>query len=278
MTGRVCASVVAAITICILTVLPVFAGGLPKPKSNKPEAQKLIDQAWALYKADSSAETYKKCISLMEEADKLDPNNPDILTDIARYYWNYGDNLPKQTPEQKKLITGVYAKGMAAAEKSLKLKETVGGHYWYAVNRAAGLEFNSIVAQAAGFPIIYKHSQYVSKNDPQYWYGTYGRLWSEILVRVPKKAVELVNWDVQEAVAEIDRTIKIEPRFLDNYVYKARFLHVYFAKNDEALKLLDYVLKQDPNILPEEVTANKVAQRDARDLWKKITGKDYPAK
>ena len=270
---------IALAVFLLAAALPAFAGGLVKPTSKNAEAQKLIDKAWALEKTDSNAEIFKQCFTMLEQADKLDPNNVTILIDLSRYYWNYGDNLPKQTPEQKKKLEGVYAQGMAAAEKSLKLKETVPGHYWYAVNKAASLEFSSIMAQAAGFPTIYKHSQFVTKNDPSYYYGADGRLWSEILVRVPKKVVEIVGQKyVTQAQGEIDAAIKMEPRYLDNYVYKARFVYVYYGNKDEALKLLDQALKQDPNSMPEEVSANKVAQREGRELWKKITGKDYPQK
>lgn len=262
--------------LLLLFSMTAIAGGLPKPISTVAEAQKLIDKAWALERTDNTAEIYKQCASLLEQADKLDPNNHMILTDLARYYWSWGDNLPKATPEQQKFLVELYKKGLAAAEKSLKIKETVGGHYWYAVNKAASLEFSSIAAQAAGFPVIYKHYQYVAKNDPDYYYGANGRLWAEILSRVPKQVVKMVGWDVQEAVAEIDRSIKVEPRYFDNYVYKARFLYIYFGNKDEALKLIEHVLKQNPNIFPEEVTANKASQRAGRELWKKITGKDYP--
>jgi len=271
--------VIALVVFTLAAALPAFAGGLVKATSKNAEAQKLIDKAWALEKTDSNADIFKQCFTMLEQADKLDPNNVAILIEISRYYWNYGDNLPKQTPEQKKILEGLYAKGMGAAENSLKLKETVPGHYWFAVNKAASLEFSSIMAQAAGFPTIYKHSQYVTKNDPSYYYGADGRLWSEILVRVPKKVVEIVGTKyVTQAQSEIDAAIKMEPRYLDNYIYKARFVNTYYGNKDEALKLLDQALKQDPNSMPEEVTANKVAQRDGRELWKKITGKEYPQK
>lgn len=268
----------AVIIFVLLSASPALSGALPKPASKNAEAQKLIDQAWELDQSDSSAAIFKQCISLMEQADKLDPNNTSILNDLSRYYWNYGDNLPKQTEEQQDILEGIYSKGMAAAEKSLKIQETVGGHYWFAVNKAAGLEFSSILSQAAAFPSIYSHSQWVTDHDPNYYYGASGRLWSEILSRVPKKAVEIVGWDVQEAIDDINRAIKVEPRYLDNYLYKARFYWVYFGNKEEALKLLAYELEQDPNIFPEEVKANRVSQRDGRKLWKTITGKEYPQK
>ena len=276
---RRAALTISLVVFSLVAALPAFAGGLVKATSKNAEAQKLIDQAWALDRSDSSPEIFKQCIALMEQADRLDPNNTGILTDLARYYWSYGDQLPKATPEQKKLLEGIYAQGMAYAEKSLKIKETVGAHYWFAVNRAASMEFSNIMAQAAAFPTIYKHSMYVRKNDPSFDYGANGRLWTEIIVRVPKKVVEIVGEKyVTEAVMEIDNAIKAEPRFLDNYVYKARFVNTYYGKKDEALKLLETALKQDPNVLPEEVVANKIAQKNGRILWKKITGKDYPQK
>jgi len=259
--------------------LPALAGGLIKPASKNPEAQKLIDQAWALQKSDSNAEIFKQCISLMEQADRLDPNNPAILSDLSRYHWQYGDNLPKQTPEQQEKLAGIYTRGMEAADKSLKIKETSAGRYWYAVNKAASLEFSSIFAQAAAFPSLYRHTQYVLEHDPDYDYGAPGRLWAEILSRVPKKVVEIVGRRyVDDAMVQIDTAIEKEPRMLDNYNYKARFMYVYFEDKEAALKLLDTALKMDPNCLPDEVTGNKVAQRTGRQLWKTITGKDYPQK
>ena len=268
---------IAIAVFFIAAALPAWAGGLYKPSSKNPEAQKLIDQAWALSRTDSSAELFKQCVSWMEQADKLDPDNPTILIDISIYYWEYGDSLPKQTPEQKKNLEAIYAKGLAAAEKSIKLKETPPGVYWAAVNKAAGLEFSSIFAQAAAFPGLYKQTHYVIDHDPDYDYGAPGRLWSEILSRVPKKVVEIVGRKyVTEAMDLINAAIKQEPRFQDNYNYKARFIYIYFDNKDEALKLLDTELKMAPDVFPEEAVSNRVAQRTARQLWKKITGKEYP--
>ncbi len=272
------AVLVGGFLAAMLLSASAFAGPLAKPVSKNPEAQKLIDQAWALDHTDSNAQLYKQCMDLIEKADKLDPNNPAILTELSRYYWNYGDSLPKVTKEQHKMLEGIYGKGVAAAEKSLALKEDSGNHYWWAVNKSASLEFSGKIAQATAFLSIKKHSDWVQDHDPTYYYGAIGRLWSEILVRVPKVVVEIVRWNVQEAVDDINNAIKEEPRYLDNYCYKARFFWKYYEDKGEALKDLDYELKQDPNILPGELSANKVSQRDARELWKQITGKDYPNK
>jgi hypothetical protein len=263
----------------ILLASQAFAGGLIKPTSKNPEAQKLLDQAWNLYKADPSAKGYKECLGLAQQADKLDPNNPYILAEISRYYWEYGDKLPKQTKEQKKFLTDLYIKAMDAAQKSIALKETVEGHYWLAVNKAASLEFEGILSQAAGFPMIKKNSDYVAKHNPQFYYGANGRMWLEIIIRIPRVVVKMINWNVGEARDINDSAIKEEPHYLDNYIYKARFVYKYDGNKEEALKLVDYALKQDAGaILPGEVSANKAAQKNGRILWKQITGKEYPNK
>jgi tetratricopeptide (TPR) repeat protein len=271
-----------ALTIgLVLTILATqaMAGPLVKPVSKVPEAQKLIDQAWDQEKIDSNAKIFKACIDLLEKANKLDPNNDLILTELARYYWEYGDKSPKETADQKKFLEANYAKGQAYAEQSVKLKETVAGKYWWCTNRASGLEFSSIFAQAAAFPALKKTSDWVTDHDADYFYGAPGRLWSEILCRVPPVVVKMVGWNVQEAIDQINAAIKVAPGYLDNYLYKARFYHVYFKDDKTALELMDYELKQDVNtVLPTEVTRNKVSQRDAKALWKKITGKDYPNK
>jgi tetratricopeptide (TPR) repeat protein len=257
--------------------LPTWAGGLIKPVSKKPEAQKLIEKAWALQATEYNTANFRQCIAWMEQADKLDPNNNSILTDLSRYYWQLGDSLPKQTPEQQKKLMELYTHGKDLANTSMKIRETPDGHYWYAVNLAASLEFSSILSQAAAFPAIYSHTQYVLKHDPDYDYGAPGRLWAEILSRVPKKVVETVGQKyVDEAVREIDRSLKKFPLMIDNYVYKARFTYNYYGDKETALKLLDTALKMDPNAVPDEVTPNRTAQRTGRQLWKTITGKEYP--
>jgi len=263
----------------VLISARAVAGPLVKAASKNPEAQKLIDKAWALEATDSNAGIFKQCMDLIEQTNKLDSGNPAILAELARYYWEYGDNLPKATKEQQKVLEGIYGKGLAYAEQSVKLKETVGGKYWWCTNRASGLEFSSIFVQAAAFPALKKTSDWVTDQDADYFYGAPGRLWSEVLCRVPKIVVKMVGWDVQEAVDQINDAIKAAPGYLDNYVYKARFYHVYFNDDKTALELLDYNLKQDPDtVMPAEVMRNKVSQRDARELWKKITGKDWPNK
>jgi len=268
----------ATIVVSLLAAtLPAFAGGLVKATSKNPEAQKLIDQAWVLENTDYSAEIFKQCFSWMEEADKLDPNNPEILVDLSRYYWEHGDLLPKQTPEQKKSLVELYEKALKAAEKSLKLKETPAAHFWCAASKGAIKEFGSILAQAGAFSYVLRHTQYVMKHDRGYDYGAPGRLWAEVVSRVPKILVVMTG---QKYVAEVEQginwAIKEWPCIVDNHLYKARFMYTYYGDKEAALNLLETVMKTDPNCMPDKTTRIRVTQRYGRELWKTITGKEYP--
>jgi hypothetical protein len=256
---------------------PARAGGISKATSKVPAAQQLLDQAFAQEKSDVSVTSWKKCVGLAEQADRLDPNNWEILVDISRYYWEYANLLPKQTEVQQQQLIGLYNRGVVAAERSLKIKETSPGHYWLAVNKASTLEWSSIFAQVASFPGLYSNYRYVVDHDPDYYFGAAGRFWVEVLARIPKAVIETLGQKyLDEAVTQINRAIQKEPRYLHNFVYKARFTWSFYANKEETLKLLDQALKADPNAMPDYVTDNKQAQKEARELWKKVTGKEYP--
>ena len=99
------------------------------------------------------------------------------------------------------------------------------------------------------------------------------------MARIPKAVIETLGQKyLDEAVDQINRAITKEPRYLHNFVYKARFEWNFYQNKNESLKLLDTAIKADPNAMPDYVTDNKEAQKEARELWKTITGKDYPAR
>lgn len=266
------------VMVMLLVPFAVMAKPHPKPVSDNPEARKYIDRAWELEDTGSSAEVFKKCIELMEKADKADPDNPMILVDLARFYWSYGNELPKQTEDQQEKLEKIYQKGLSYAERSLELKKTAAAHYWVAVNLSASKEFSGIISQAAAFPTIYEHSEAVKAIDADYDYGAPGRLWSEILTRVPKAAVKMVGWDVQEAVDEINTAIEKHPNYVENYEYKARFYYNYFEDKEEAIKILEKGISIDPAALPEAEAENRISIKNCKELWKEITGKPYPKK
>jgi len=267
--------IISLASLILLAGNHLFAGeAMPKPKSNNPEAQKLIEQALVMVKEEMSIKTFDHAIVILEKALKLDPDNPDIMIELANYYWQRGDQMPKETDKDFEARNVYFNKGKAYAEKALKLKECAGAYYWYSANLASSYQNRSVLAQAKIFPTLKKNTDWIEAHDPGYFYGGGARLWSKIVAEVPDALLKMGLADPEEVYQSLNNAIKFEPRYLLNYVYKANFCW-RMGKKDEALKELEYALRADPNIFPEEVAKNRLAQQEARESWKKFTGKDW---
>jgi len=246
-----------------------------KPLSAKPEAQALMDQAWAGLDEEMSLKTIEQAIVLEEKAVKLDPDNADFLAELADEYWQRGDLMPKTSDADYAARKVWFQKGLDTAGKSLAVKETAAGHYWAATNLAAVNENASILKQASIFLDLAKHMDWIDQNARGYKYGATARFSSEVSVRVPAAVIKLVGQDPNQNYQRLEAAIKTEPRFFQNYTYKAKFQY-HQGKKEDALNTLDQVLKLDPNAFPEERAYNKFDQGRARAYWKEWTGKDYP--
>jgi tetratricopeptide (TPR) repeat protein len=267
----------------ILVLLLILAPGSAfsrepvKPKSSNPEAQALIDKAWNVVAVDLTIQTADKAIAYLEEADKLDPDNPEILVALADECWQRGDLMPRKEKEDYEARNVYFSKGLEAADKALSLKETAGAHYWHCANLASSYESRSILSQARIFLDLDRHMGWIEENDVSYLYGGYARFWSEVTSRVPDALLRMVGTDPNEVYGQLENAIRIEPRYLLNYSYQAKFLH-RMGDNEKALEALKKAIEADPDIFPQELAKNKHAQKMAREYWKDFTGKDYPAR
>jgi len=248
-----------------------------KPLSQNPQAQTLIDQAWAGLDQEMSLKTIDQAIALDEKAVALDPKNADLLAELADEYWQRGDLMPKKNNADYDARKVYFQKGLDIANKSLAIKETAAGHYWNATNLASTDENAGIFKQASIFLEVSRHMDWIDLNAKGYKYGATARFWSEVSVRVPGIVIRIVGKDPNENYQKLEDAIKTQPGFLQNYRYKANFQH-HQGKKEDALNTLDQMLKMDPNAFPPERAYNQFDQGRARELWKEWTGKDYPAR
>ena len=246
-----------------------------KPLSQVPEAQKLIDQAWAGVDQEMSLKMIDQAIALEAKAVALDPKNADLLAELADEYWQRGDLMPKKNDADFDARNGYFLKGLDNAKKSMALKETAAGHYWTATNLASTDENANILKQASIFLEVSRHMDWIDANAKGYKYGGTARFWSEVTTRVPGVLIKIVGKDPNENYQNLENAIKTQPGFLQNYRYKANFQH-HQGKTEDALKTLDQMLKMDPNAFPPERAYNQFDQGRGRELWKEWTGKDYP--
>ncbi len=248
-----------------------------KPKSENPKAQDLIDRAWEVVALDLTIETADKAIGYLEDAKKIDPDNPEILVALADECWQRGDLMPGKEKEDYEARNVYFNKGLEAADKALSLKETAGAHYWHCANLASSYENRSVFAQAGIFLDLNKHMNWIEENDITYLYGGYARFWGQVLSRIPDIVIKLTGQDPDQVYEQLENAIRIEPRYLLNYAYQGEFLH-RMGDDEKALTALKKIIEADPGIFPEEIAKNKLAQKRARENWKDFTGKDYPAR
>ena len=86
----------------------------------------LLDQAEKAHDAND----YQKTMSLLQQAEKFDPNNAEILWKEARGYFDFADQKPDDEAWQKE---NIYP-GFEKAKKALALDEnSAGANKWYAI-------------------------------------------------------------------------------------------------------------------------------------------------
>ncbi len=264
--------------VAVITCAMVSEAREPeKATSENPQAQEYIDKAWKAVDKDINMQNVKEAVNYLEKARKLDTDNVEILVELADQYYYRGELMPRETDEDYEARNVWFKKGLEAAEKSLEIKETAAGHYWAAANQAAMNENAGIFTQIRMFPGLMGHMNWIEENDPDYKYGAQARFWSRVASRVPGPVQSAVDMGPEDIYPMLDKAIKNEPRFIDNYVYKAEFMYA-MDKKEEALDVLDKALKMDPGAFPKEEAYNKYAQDRAREHWKEWTGKEYPGR
>ncbi len=246
-----------------------------KPRSQNPRAQAYLDRAWEVLDQEMTLKEIDQAIAYLEKAVALDPDNHEILVELSDEYYQRGDQMPRESRADYKARNKYFKKGHEAAVKAMEIKETAPAHYWIAVNLAAGSENKSILSRAMLFPKLNKHMDWISHHDRDYKYGGTARFWSKVVTRVPEVVIKVVGEDPEEIFEELELSIKKEPRFMDNYIYKAALCN-HMDKKEEALGILDQVLRMDPEAFPEERAYNRYAQKKSRAYWKEWTGKEYP--
>lgn len=259
----------------IINPATVFARGPAKPDSEVPAAREMISSAWKALDEELNIENIDKALIYLENALKLDPNNADLLGELSQEYFMRAEQMTEQTPKDKKARESWYKKGSAAAETSLAVKETAAGHYWYAANLAASVKNRSVFLQLKAFPAIRANMLWVERNEKDYRYGAFAFFWARVVSQAPKGAAGSVGMDPDQVIQEMDDAMKVEPRFIQNYLYMAMF---YYQRGEQqkALEILDLGIKIEPESLPQEKAHNRYALRISKETWKKWTGKDYP--
>jgi tetratricopeptide (TPR) repeat protein len=246
-----------------------------KPKSLHPEAQTLIDRAWAATDRDLEIPALDTALKHLEPAAALDPENDALRVELASDYFLRGLQMPAGSDAEIRSRNRYFEKGYAAAQKAISLRPSAGAHAYAAVNLGASKQYANLMSQAAILPELKSHLDWITKNEPTYQYGLAARFWSEFLTKAPDIILNMLGQDPEEIYENLQQAITAEPRFLDNYFCLAE-LYYSMKRKSEALDLLARVLQAPPDVFPQERGSNRLTQKKARARWKEWTQKEYP--
>ncbi len=265
----------------LFLLVGLTATAAPADQENKDSAKKskeLYDRAMAVVKESLDEGSLREAIGLLEKASEIDPSSEEIWIQISWRYWMLGDSLPKDSREEREVRLELFEKGVAAGEKAMEFnRKSIGGMYWYTVNLASSGEMRGVLSSLWMAGTLFGNMSRVDRRDPYYLYGATRRFGSEVYVRVPRMLTERFGFKTEYIIEDLEDNIEKWPNYFDNYTFLAR-IYWLDGKKDKALELLEFVLYNPADIMPEEKAENEKQQKVAREMWKEYTGKEYPAR
>ena len=260
-------------------VLAVANGAAEDPApcaaADRAKAEALYRDAKVALNERYDEPTGRAAVGKLEEAVTLCPGWEAAWVYVSEEAWNVGDAQPEKAKAEK---MAWFRKGEAAGDRALAINpSSAGGLYWKTTNMASIADVKGWMSSLWLFPTLRANMNRVDALEPHYYYGIVARFWCAVFDRVPLFLADRFGVNINDLIARTEDEIRHEPRYFSNYVYLARLLAIR-KERDRALARLEYVLSNDPAILPDEAGDNAFERGNARVAWKQITGKDYPAR
>lgn len=258
--------------------LSFFMPGISLAATCSTESSSLFQEAKRLFFENRDDKNLRIVASKLEKAVELCPENHEAWKLMGFVYWDIGDRLPR---DQKKLKISWYEKGEAASDKVLEVDpHSPDGLFWKTTNMAGKADMKGWMQSLWIFSTMMKNMEQVDElqkkiNNRHFFYGATDRFFCELITRIPLFLVGQFGLSVDQFTARIEKEISLQPGFFPNYTYGAR-LYWKIDNKKRALDLLDFVLKNDPYIFPEERAYNQNQKNVARTMWKEFTKKEYP--
>jgi tetratricopeptide (TPR) repeat protein len=216
---------------------------------------------------------HPKALDAYSQADKLSPNNWDILWRISRAYVDLGENMPEKTDAQKDEQEKVYKKALEFADKSVKLGSDQAITY---VRRAIA---NGRIALFEGvFSAIGTVKDVKADCEKAIQLGNGGNyvqaLAHYVLGRTHLKVCEKaylvrlplgLGWgDTEEAVRLLETAVKLKPNFR-MFLYELAKAYVEEDEYDKAKETLKKVEKA-----PKVDEDDDIVLANAKKLYEEI--------
>ena len=220
-------------------------------------------------------------VKLYTEATSLAPDWDKSWWGLAMSYWAKAYLMPHETKAQKEPAFALLSEARKCCARALAIDPmSVGGNYWLANIILTEGGMKNVVQETIILPEVFKLTDKVAEVDPYFQYGAVFRTYVVVIVAVPTWLTSSLGYQPAIILPYIDKGIEMEPNCFVNYISR---VSIYQKLGDpesrnKALKDLEYVLTHNPDALRHWEVNNRMRQKEARKVWKEITGREYPAR
>jgi len=252
------------------------------PRKLSPAEQKAEELTRKADVIIAQAETPKQvdpAIKLYQKATQTAPRYDKAWWGLGMSIWTKAVLMPQKTRQEKKEVLKLLAQAKEACNKALEIDPmSPGANYWLSNILLTEAGLRSIIRGAFILPKVFELSDKVAQVDPYYGHGAIFRTYGIVLMVVPDWLSRRFGYTPESILPYLDKAIELEPNCFANYLVRAGiYLKLGGKENKEkALKDLEYVITHNPDLLEGYQADNRRRQKEAKQLWKQITGKEYP--
>jgi len=222
----------------------------------------MIVKGDALWRQRDTIGKAREAVAAWEAAAKADNRNPELWVKIARGYFWIGELTPESDKKARMLL---YEKGIKASEKGLAIDPNhVGANFWQMVLQGRYTESKGLLS---GFDLgnAINRTIVVTNNDIRYYNGGVYRYWGRVVYSVPSVMARFFKSDLDDAVDMYEEALKISPYFFETQLYIAE-TYIKMKDMEKARKILEWVVKADPEKMPDYAPENRFYQKKAEAL------------
>ncbi len=211
----------------------------------------------------------EKSFEKLQQAEKLEPNNYDVLWRISRSYVDIGEHLPINTDEEKKQQLEFYQKALKYAEKAIDAKpEQSNGYVRRAIANGRVALFKGVWSAIDIVKQVKADCDKAISIDPNNDVAYY------ILARTHSRLCEkssIIRWplglswaNMEDAIKNYEKAISLKNNFI---MYRLDAARAYLEEDNET-KAKEYLIAI--SAYPKLDEDDDVYRKEAKELLEKL--------
>jgi len=265
------------------------AGAVQLDDAGRAQVAQLMAAAEAAYAKRGDKAQAKAAVDAWTKAAEIDPTNVAALNELAHAIYFYSDchlRFDEDNPEAYKnmheegtraaeralsAMSPAFAEKMAAGERiedaiSVLNASAVPALYWRSSNLGRWATLESFATLLSYKDEIREVMEFCLANNSDYFYSGPNRYFGIFYAKAPGFA----GGDMKKAAAFFNTAIEAYPNYYGTRTLMAEEWAVKEDNRPLFEELLNYVLKGDPNVIPELVPESICEQRKAKKLMAEI--------